>query len=256
MATLPTNFYILIYIRPFSYMRIFCLILGVLFSSSAFSQADSVKIHVTVIDGYTKRPLSGVSVINPKSSVTFATDARGAIDESTLRRDTLFLFYPGYKTVRFSVNDSVVRNEYSLHFTLDPLTTGLSQPVIIHAQKSLEQIEEERRKMGLTPKELERPELSFSSPISAIYEMLSGRAHEREKLKEQMKDDEKRKIFRDLLRYYNENDLIDLPEKNFEEFITYCNLPEDFLKYSTDYEITKTIVTQYNKYGRESGLIK
>lgn len=237
-------------------MRIFCLFFWVFFSSLAFSQIDTVKIHVVVIDGYTKRPLSGVSLINPKSSVTFATDALGSVNEYILRRDTLFVFYPGYKTIRFSVNDSVAKEEYSVRFTLEPLTTGLSQPVVIHAQKSLEQIEEERRKMGLTPRELERPELSFSSPISAIYEMLSGHAHEREKLKEQMKDDEKRKIFRDLLRYYNDNDLIDLPEKNFEEFITYCNLPADFLKYSTDYEITKTIVTQYNKYGRESGLIK
>ena len=110
--------------------------------------------------------------------------------------------------------------------------------------------------MGITPKELDRPEMIITSPISALYEMFSGRAKEREKLKGQMKKDERRKIFKELLNYYNENGLIDLPEKNYDAFIDFCNLPVEFLKYNSDYEITKTIVTQYNKYGRQSGLIK
>ncbi len=223
---------------------------------SVFAQIDSLKVTVTVLDSYTKRPMSGVSVINPKTSLTLSTDARGEVQPDMSHHDTLFLFYPGYKTVRFSLGDSLTKKEYALRFSLDPLVTGLSQSVIIKAPKTLEQIEEDRKKMGITPRELDRPELSFTSPISAIYELLSGRAKEREKLKEQMKDDEFRKIFKELLRYYNENGLTDLPERNFEEFITYCNLPPDFLKYSTDYEITKTVIGLYNKYGRESGIIK
>lgn len=225
-------------------------------SSSVVEQQDSLKVKVTVLDSYTKRPMSGVSVINPKTSLTLSTDARGEVQPDMSHHDTLFLFYPGYKTIRFSLGDSLTKKEYALRFSLDPLVTGLSQNVIIKAPKTLEQIEEDRKKMGITPRELERPSLSFSSPISAIYELLSGRAKEREKLKEQMKDDEFRKIFKELLRYYNENGLTDLPEKDFEEFISYCNLPPDFLKYGTDYEITKTVIAMYNKYGRESGIIK
>ncbi len=213
-------------------------------------------IKATVFDSYTNRTLSGVSVINSRLSSTIPTDGKGTFEVKISSRDELFLFYPGYRTVKFTVKDSAFKEVYNLRLMMEPFSTGLSQPVIIKSSKTLEEIEEDRKKLGITPKELERPEISFTSPISALYEILSGRAHEREKLKTQIAEEDRRKIFRELLNFYNENQLIDLPESYYDSFINYCNLPLDFLKYSTDYEITKTIITMYNKYGRETGIIK
>jgi len=225
-------------------------------TSNAFSQNDTVRIRGSISDGYTYRALSGVSIINPKSSNTVATDSKGFFETTIHRTDTLFLFLPGYRTTKFSVADSAKKNTYVLHISIEPLSTGLSQGVIIKGQKSLEEIEAERKKLGTTPKELDRPAMVITSPISALYEMFSGQAQQREKLKGQIKEADRRKIFKELLNYYNANGLIDLPEKNYEEFIDFCNLPIEFLKYNSDYEITKTIIAQYNKYGRQSGLIK
>ena len=224
---------------------------------SSFSQADTVTLKITVTDAFTKRPIPGVSVIDQKSSITFATDSKGFVEDKIHKQDILFLFYPGYHTVQFSVKDSVLKNQYVLHMYMEPLSTGLSGSVNIKGTKSISKIEEERRKLGTTPKELQRPEINpFSSPISALYEILSARAKEREKLKKQIVEDDRRKIFKELLNYYNENHLIDLPKDHYEDFINYCNLPLDFLKYNSDYEITKTIVTLYGKYSRLSGLVK
>jgi hypothetical protein len=58
------------------------------------------------------------------------------------------------------------------------------------------------------------------------------------------------------LTYYNEKKITDLPEKNFDDFIKFCNLPLDYLKNHSDYEIMKTITTDYKKYIRLSGLEK
>lgn len=225
-------------------------------TSAAFAQTDTVRLKGSIHDNFTKRAIAGISIVNPKSNITTATDKDGYFDILIKRTDTLFLFMPGYHTTRFSIADSVKKNLYIVHLAIEPLSTGLNRDVVIKSAKSLEQIEAERKNMGITPKELERPDIVITSPISAMYEYFSGMARQREKLKSQMKDDENRRIFKELLNYYNENGLIDLPEKNYEEFITFCNLPPDFLKYNTDYEITKTIVAQYNKYGRKSGLIK
>jgi hypothetical protein len=226
------------------------------FAFQAFSQVDTVRIKGNVFDSYTNRPLAGVSIINSKTSLTIPTDHEGYFETTVNRQDELFLFFPGYHTAKFSIKDSAAKDSYVLKLMMEPLSTSLSQAVIIKAPKSLEEIEAERKKLGITPKELERPEMSFTSPISALYEILSGRAHEREKLKQQMSEDDRRKIFVELLNFYNENQLIDLPESHYDAFINYCNLPLDFLKYSSDYEITKTIITLYNKYGRETGIIK
>ena len=245
------------YIRGMRIAQALLVFLLVFSTLSSFSQADTVTLKVTVTDAFTKKPMAGVSVIDQKSSITYATDGKGFVEDQIHKSDILFLFYPGYHTVQFSVKDSVFKTRYVLHLFMEPLSTGLSGSVNIKGTKSISKIEEERRKLGTTPKELQRPEINpFSSPISALYEILSARAKEREKLKKQIVEDDRRKIFKELLNYYNENHLIDLPKDHYDDFINYCNLPLDFLKYNSDYEITKTIVTLYGKYSRLSGLVK
>jgi hypothetical protein len=230
------------------------LLLLLITSCVALAQYDTVTIRGNVIDSYTRKPLSGISIINPKSNEPHVTDNRGAFYFNIQKNDTLFLFYPGYKTAKFSVADSALKKEYTLMLYVEPLNTGLNQSVIIKAPKTLEDIEAERKKLGLTPKELERPIIEpFTSPISALYELLSNRAQEREKLKKQMVEDDRRRIFKELLNYYNENGLMDLPEDHYDRFIDYCNLPIEFLKYNTDYEITKTVIDAYKKYVRQQG---
>lgn len=221
------------------------------------STSDTVIINATVYDLFTARALPGVSVINTKWGQTIATDGLGRFSIKAMHNDTLFLFYPSYRTTKFSVADSMLKNEYELKIGIEPLNTGLNQAVIIKAPKTLEQIEKERKELGKTPRELDKPIIEpFSSPISALYDLFSQRAQEREKLKKQMVEDDRRKIFRELLDYYNENNLIDLPEEYYEDFTNYSKLSIDFLKTSSDYEITKTVVELYNKYARLNGIVK
>ncbi|MCW5908224.1 MAG: hypothetical protein KIS94_10215 [Chitinophagales bacterium] len=237
--------------------RLTAILLLLLCVTKTNAQRDTVTLKLYVFDSYTQKALSGVSIINPNSSATNATDANGLANLKINKTDTLFLFYPGYRTTKFMITDTVARAEYSLNISIEPLTTGLNQAVIIKAPKTLEQIEDERKRLGLTPKELDRPIIQpFTSPISALYEILSSRAQEREKLKKQIKEDDRRRIFKELLHYYNENELIDLPEAYYDDFIDFCNLPLEFLKYSSDYEITKTVIDNYKKYSRLSGIQK
>lgn len=224
---------------------------------SVYSQTPpTVQVKGYVFDLYTNRPVTGASVINPKSGFTYGTDGQGRFNITINKTDTLFLFYPTYKTTKFYLTDSIDKAEYALNIAIEPLSYTQQNAVVIIAPKTLEEIEESRRKLGETPKELERPDIVVTSPISALYEVLSERARQREKLKEQIKEEDRRKIFKELFRYYNENGLIDLPEEYFEDFINYLNLPLEFLKYEDDYTITKVIMDAYNKYGLNNGIIK
>ena len=110
--------------------------------------------------------------------------------------------------------------------------------------------------MGQIPKELQQPKASFTSPISALYDLLSDRAKERTKLREQMQADERTRIYRELFDYYKEAGLFDLPDEYYNQFINYLDLPVDFLKHNTDYTITKTILDAYKKFGLQKGFIK
>jgi hypothetical protein len=244
------------YIRGMRFVRT-AIALSFLFCCfSSFSQSNPTKLKISVFDNYSKRALQGVNFIDPKISATFATDGSGYAEHDINWHDTLFIFFPGYKTVQFSLSDSAYRTEYAVFIFLNPFAIGLHD-VVIKAPKTLEQIEEERKHLGITPKELERPEIQpFSSPISALYEVFSARAKEREKLKGQIAEDDRQKVFKELLNYYNERKLIDLPESHYNDFIKFCDLPADYLKNHSDYEIMKSITTYYKKYIRLSGLEK
>ena len=237
-------------------MRSLVLLVFIMVLGMAAKADDTISVRLRVTDLYSKTKLGGVSVINQQTGITLATDADGIVDLIGPKGEPLFLFYPGYRTARFTLTDSAGKENYNLYIAIEPLSFTLNQPVVIKAPKTLEDIEAERKKLGITPRELERPEIVFTSPISALYDILSNRAKERDKLRQQMAEDDKRRIFKELLRYYNENGLMDLPEEYFEDFITYCNLPTDYLKVSTDYEITKTVIGLYKRYGLDRGFIK
>ena len=131
-----------------------------------------------------------------------------------------------------------------------------SHDLVIKAPKTLEQIEEERSHLGITPKELERDKIYPSSAIIALYDLLSHREKEKEKLKGQIAADDRNKVFKELLNYYNDKQIIDLPADHYDDFIRFANLPTEFLKNHSDYEIMKTVKTLYEKYSRLSGLVK
>jgi CarboxypepD_reg-like domain len=239
---------------PSKYLIAFLLFLA---SYTAEAQvSDTIKINGTVLDIYEHTPVSGVSVIIPKSGQSFVTDATGKFTVTCHKRDTLFLFLYGYQTLRFSMADSVMKTIYHPVFQFDRLLATLSRPIIVHPKKDLNDIGKEREKIGQIPKELRQPDVPLTSPISALYELLSDRAKERTKLREQMQADERSRIYRELFDYYKEAGLFDLPDEYYDQFINYLNLPVDFLRKNTDYTITKTIMDSYKKFGLEKGFMK
>lgn len=202
------------------------------------------------------RPAPGVSIISQTRGYVGSTRNDGTFSLKAEKQEKLFLFYPGFQTIAFSAADSADASSYYFSFNIGLLSTGSSQAVVIRPKKTLEDIEEERKKLGEIPKELEQPEMSFTSPISALYELLSDRARERAKLRQQIVEDNRKRIFRELFRYYRERELFDLPEEYDEEFIRFLDLPLDFLKYNSDYTIMQTILERYKRFALQEGIRK
>lgn len=217
---------------------------------------EKIKVSGVIIDENDKKPIVGLSIILPNSGLSYTTDEKGTFSLYCHQSDDIFFFMPGYKTARISFKDSLVQGEFQVSLSINRLMGTISKPVIIRPNKTLAQIEEERKKLGEIPRELQKVEVAWTSPISALYELLSDRAKEKAKLREQMVEDQRRRIYKELFGYYNEAKLMDLPEEYYEEFIDYLGLPVAFLKDNTDYEITRVVLAQYRKFGYEKGFIK
>ena len=237
------------------YFLISCFLL-VAFISTPAQQNPLIIIRGEIKDIDTKRNLSSASIINPKYGITEILMPDGTFSIKAKQSDTLFVFLPGYQTIRFSVSDSVAQPEYKVTLYMQGMIV-YGPTVVVKPKKGLEQIEKDRNALGEIPKEFQANKVSgFTSPLSALYELVSNEAQQKKKLREQVVEDNRRKVFYSLFDYYRDNRVMDVPEDHYDAFIDYCDLPLDFLKYSSDYQITKTLVDQYNKYSRLTGIVK
>ena len=65
------------YIRIATFMRARFFLFLLLFPASIWAQTDTVKLQGVVFDIFTRKPLGGVSIINPKSGINTLTDPAG-----------------------------------------------------------------------------------------------------------------------------------------------------------------------------------
>ena len=89
---------------------------------------------------------------------------------------------------------------------------------------------------------------AFSSPITFLYQQFSRRERAKRHVAEMRNEDRKRELLKELLAKYVANEVIDLSDQDFDDFIDYCNVSDEFLKYSTQYEFIMYIKRKYEFY--------
>ena len=147
-----------------------------------------------------------------------------------------------------------MHKEYFIKAKLERLTTTIGRAVLIRSAKSIKQIEVDISHLGEIPHELETPDIGMTSLISLLYDQFSKQGRNREKLKEQIFENNRRLVMNELYRFYNSYNIIKLPEKNFEDFTNFHQLPVEFFQNNTYYDISVTIKAYYKKYAALKGL--
>lgn len=131
------------------------------------------------------------------------------------------------------------------------------QEVIVKPLKTLEQIKEEREALAMRETRMVTGIDMMQSPITALYQAFSKVERNKRWIAEQQYKDNQRQIVKELLRLYVAFDVIELTEKEFDSFIEFLNINEDFLKTATEIELITFIKDKYehfnivNKIGTE-----
>ena len=89
---------------------------------------------------------------------------------------------------------------------------------------------------------------AVSSPITFLYQQFSKRERAKRHVAEMRNEDRKRELLKELLAKYVANEVIDLTDTDFDDFIDYCNVSDEFMKYSTQYEFIIYIKRKYEFY--------
>ena len=91
---------------------------------------------------------------------------------------------------------------------------------------------------------------ALESPITALYQAFSKKEQNKRWIAEQQYKDDQRRIVQELLRLYVAFDIIDLTETEFDAFITFLNIDEQFIKTATEMELILFIKDKYDHFRR------
>ena len=123
-----------------------------------------------------------------------------------------------------------------------------NKEVVIRPLKSLEQIKEERKALSLRETRTVTGIEVLQSPITALYQAFSKKEKNKAWIAEQTFKDDQKKVVKELLRLYVAYDIINLSEDDFDEFITFLNVDESFLKTASEMELIVFIKDKYEHF--------
>lgn len=208
------------------------------------AQTYTLKGKVTELA--TGLPITGAVIINRSVNNGVYSDGRGYFTIKAQKSDTLVISMISFQQQKLCYADSA-GTEFLLEIKL-PQRIYSTKPVTIRPLKSFEEIERDKRLLGINRIPTLRTTDALQSPITALYEQFSRFERNRRKVAELRDLEAKKDLIRELLRIYTRTDVIKLDEDEFTDFIDFLNLSEDFLKNATQYEIGYVIKRKYDIY--------
>lgn len=234
---------------------LYCKFLFFLFlfrNIDCFSQEDMSKnilLKGTVYDALSYLSLPYSMVVNKTTAAGFFAGMQGEFSLSILKTDTIIVSARGYHTKKLCFRDSAEKAMYEIDIMMQKLSFDLPE-IEVRPERKMEEIESDILQM----KEYNKNDYMLSgfnaiqSPVTYFYQYYSRKERSKRKVAELEIEDAKREIIRELLRMYVKGNIINLEEREFDNFIDYCNVNIEFLKNSTQYEFIMFVKRKYQDY--------
>jgi len=225
-------------------------LLSILFSTLiGTAMAQTITVSGRVTDPAGRNTLINIMVVNQQSGNGTFAGAGGAFTITANRTDTIMITARDYAIKKICFRDSAGKSRYTVLVKLDSLHYQLPD-VYVHPQRSLPEIDKDKSTLGQIPSTNINKEITATSPITALYERFSRIEQSKRKVA-QLEDEEKRReILKDLFHLYIRNEIINLSDDAFDNFIDYCNFSDEFIKNATDYELIMAVKQKYDRYNR------
>jgi len=218
----------------------------VVISTQLFSQCDQVFVSGRVVDTMNRDMFYNLMVINKTTGRGVFGQPNGYFSVYVNAKDKIALSIKGYPVYEFiAAADNDCQNHILAYIERIPQEI---EQVIVRPLKSLEQIKEERQALTLRETRLVTGINVLESPITALYQAFSKKEQNKRWISEQQYKDDQRRVVKELLRLYVAFDIIDLPEATFDDFITFLNIDENFIKTASEMELVLFIKDKYDHF--------
>ena len=230
-------------------VRNILLIVLLILTRFIFAQQNEITIHATVVDE-NNNPVSFADVAFRRLQLGFSSGKDGSFTAKMLQSDSLLILKKGYTPTKLVLKDSTYKSDYYIKIVLPRIPFELTE-VQINAIRSYQTIRKEINKLYIKNTDMHPDARPMTNPLSYIYEQFSK--HEKEKrIATRLETEEaKRIVLKDLFRLYNNYNIIDIDEDEYDRFITYLNMPYNYLQQTSDYDLAVSIKRMYSGYEKD-----
>jgi hypothetical protein len=215
-------------------------------SSSLMSQCEQVFVSGRVEDTMNRDMFYNLMVINKTTGRGVFGQPNGFFSVYVRPGDKIALSTKGYPVYEFIAKaDGDCQNH--IYAIIERIPQEIEQ-VVVRPLKSLEQIKEERQALSQRETRLVSGINVLESPITALYQAFSKKEQSKRWIAEQQYKDDQRRVVKELLRLYVAFEIIDLPEAIFDDFITFLNIDENFIKTASEMELVLFIKDKYEHF--------
>lgn len=216
--------------------------LFVFLSLAGYSQ--TIRIEGRVRDPHGQGIPNAIIVNNRTKTGSFG-NANGFYTIVCEKNDTLSITALSYYTRQLCMKDSVVKDVYHPTIFLDDRTYML--PVVeFISQRDLEAIEEDLRGLGFDENQFKTA--TMQSPITFLYEQFSKRERSKLAVSRMEYEDRKRALLKELFHLYVDYDIIELTNEEFDAFIDFMHVSDEFIRQSTQYEFLIFVKEEFQQY--------
>ena len=223
-------------------MRCVSLFICVFLSLEGFSQI--IRIEGRVRDPHGQGIPNAIIVNNRTKTGSFGNSS-GYYSIVCEKTDTLSITALSYYTRQLCMKDSVLKEVYFPTIFLDDRTYML--PVVeFISPRDLEAIEEDLMSLGFDENQFKTA--SVSSPITFLYEQFSKRERSKLAVAKMEYEDRKRALLKELFHLYVDYDIIELTNDEFDAFIDFMHVSDEFIRQSSQYEFLIFVKEEFQQY--------
>jgi hypothetical protein len=238
--------------RNYTYIRVMIRpLLFVLFISNSIMSMGQQPCHQVlftgkVVDTIQPQSFYNLMIVNASTGKGVFGSPNGAFSVYVNNGDSVHVSIRNYPRISLRVfGDSNCRYERS--FVVEKNVREIPE-VVVKPLKTLQQIKEEREALALRETRDVTGIEVLNSPITALYQAFSKKEQNRQWIAEQTYKDNQRRIVQELLRNYVAYDIISLTEDEFDAFISFLNVDENFLRTATEMELILFIQDKYEHF--------
>lgn len=217
------------------------------FNSLVMSQCEEVYLKGQVIDTTSHIGFYNLMVINMTTKQGVFGHPDGKFSVYVRPGDKIAFSVKGYGKIFINIPSQLEECSVDTLIYLTPNVQNYEE-ITIYPVRSLEDIKKDRESLSQRETRTVTGLNVISSPITALYERFSKRAKSKKLVAQMEYQDDINQVLKELLRAYVSYDVVYLKEDQFESFVYFLNIDENFLKTATDYELIEYIKGKLEHY--------